>query len=1630
MKRRALVAASAAILLIGAGLGLGAFPGPAMPWPAPAAAEDGPRSLVEAVAGLSAVAPAAKLDAPLAKLVAGKPDRDRTTVLVQSLDPVDLAAYSDYVHRFTWPAGEDVALLEVDPADLLAIAALPGVYAIEALDEDLARVEPPDAVAPPRAISSEVLRARRETAPSWPQTARQLKEKAAAGDSAGSATGSEAADSKPASPAAPDAAPAPRTDGWYDVRSGHSAREAWDMGFKGEGVKVAVLDNAVDFAHQDMQGTWAVLPEGHPYAGWPQVFDPNVGMFRARDLNPNLPPENRSTRTASSGMIELYQDSPVTEREVGGAMKPTACFRPRNLRLQGTLVIPEMGPEACDFVVPTTSKSGQLRYGHHPDTVAATLAEDLSQSIYGVFPGVILVDEQVAGTYDTVYVDIDNDRDFTDEKPMSQADPLGWRDMTGDAVADLSAGLLYFIADGSLPFPAAWVWGLDNDIPEAGRFIGILYAGGSHGTLCASNVVGQGRLTVPEGRQLAFRDLPGNGEPVSTNLGMAPESRMVSVGDVYSYGNFAPAWRYVTLGHDPARADDDIQIASNSYGWSDVDHDGWEPDGRLIDYYVRTFGENTSFLIATGNGGPGFGTVASPAPSVGIDVAASTQFGSTGADSITETSQITFGDIIPFSNRGPGSDGQVGPNLAADGAHAAGAAPINSYYAGGSDGSYANGTWGGTSRSTPVAAGAAALAYQAFKAGHGRWPTWQESQALLMGGARFNGYDVLTMGAGVLDAGDSARIASGAHGVYALPGEWAAGNYRGQRHPAFAKFVRPGDSDSTTLTLVNPSDRPVEVTLSAQTLRRIGSTPGELVTDNEQESTAGPVPDYLVPIGDQAPEGTDLMVARGTFPYEEFDLGADLVADNAFTAGVMQHTDIDGDGKLWVDKNGNGAVNYRYLTAFALEAWWSDQHRDHNAEPGAITAAIPDEGFAGELAYYGLGCLVDGAAPPPEQEINEKIALIERGVCTFWEKITNAQQHGAIGVVIFTDARPVVTMGGDDTGITVPGVMIERPAGLELRDVLLEGQTVSVSMHEREGLITKGLDGDPPVVYGESEIQPWEYMTMANDSGLRNHWAISVQHPRERQADGLYLALWHAGRSAAITHTHITTRLDYYAYRDWDAIDLSHERITIPPRGKARVQATLSVPEDAPQGSIQGAIFADYARGEGEVPIDGPGGWEMEGRRLVIPVIATVGADYDWQGSIVLGGPEADDRDAPYNNGAMWGTFKWNWRPESGDWRFHFVDALTQPPEGTYWLFRTQWSDPGAQQSDIDTRIWGPLADRFSNPAHTDNANENMADPGHYGPYTMGLKGRSPYLVQDFTVWPFNTSTGGNDDWLSLPAAEGLHEVMLHNVLFSGKQLEMPFQTTVSSIRVTAPKPPDGASNTIPVWGGGCTTLSITSQMDLPDFAVQGFGMSLPVELLDHEVKQDATDDRSSASFKHDIVLDDPAGRFTVTTKGEPDNDLDVFIMFDANADGTFEYPAERLIEGTGPTADEQVSVPGLAAPGAYQVWVHGLTVPNGTTRVDVTIDIVSGQSIRIENAPEDLLAGQTAMIDVCADLSTLEGEDGPANGLVIFGPAEAPSMFQMSVVWNRNPPMHLFMPSAFQSFDLLAPLTESPSTR
>jgi hypothetical protein len=91
-----------------------------------------------------------------------------------------------------------------------------------------------------------------------------------------------------------------------------------------------------------------------------------------------------------------------------------------------------------------------------------------------------------------------------------------------------------------------------------------------------------------------------------------------------------------------------------------------------------------------------------------------------------------------------------------------------------------------------------------------------------------------------------------------------------------------------------------------------------------------------------------------------------------------------------------------------------------------------------DVVYVGRGCDPDypvGNVPPiPDDpylaDPDGKIALIDRGVCTFVSKVKKAEDEGAVmAIVVNNSPAPPVPMGGADPTITIPSVMISQADG-------------------------------------------------------------------------------------------------------------------------------------------------------------------------------------------------------------------------------------------------------------------------------------------------------------------------------------------------------------------------------------------------------------------------------------------------------------------------------------------------------------------------------------------------------------------------------------------------------------------------
>src|SRR5437773_1108734 len=482
--------------------------------------------------------------------------------------------------------------------------------------------------------------------------------------------------------------------------------------------------------------------------------------------------------------------------------------------------------------------------------------------------------------------------------------------------------------------------------------------GGDHGTLCASAIVAQNKTGAV--------------------LGFAPQAKLISVGNIYAGGFFYDMFTFVGEGYDGIPdTGDEAQVASASFGFSGTFDDGWDFTARWVEYNSLV-NPDTTFTVSSGNGGHGFGTVTSPSSSSGvISVGASTSYNA-ALGTFEDAAHSTFGDVQPWSNRGPSTLGTSKPDVVTVGAWASGDGALNQF-----GGFPPWVVWGGTSLSSPATTAIVALIVNAYQNATGGTLGNQYAKVLLTGAADDTHYDPQVMGHGLTNALRGVEAASNRDGLAAyhftasgIEPDWMAGTYRGTAYPSFTNLLSPGGSSTDSFSVENHNGAAGKtVDVSDWELRRIGESSWTIVTHNANESPPDFVrPDYLINLTGLVPAGTNLVKATISFPLNQMDPDGNYVYNSRWRLLLYDWKDYNGDGTYWTDANGNGVVNagemnasagteiqrftYGYPTGTNIEAFVHDPlARIHDGfllgiQHRTVSALVPSTTLTVTVDYY------------------------------------------------------------------------------------------------------------------------------------------------------------------------------------------------------------------------------------------------------------------------------------------------------------------------------------------------------------------------------------------------------------------------------------------------------------------------------------------------------------------------------------------------------------------------------------------------------------------------------------------------------------------------------------------------------
>lgn len=152
--------------------------------------------------------------------------------------------------------------------------------------------------------------------------------------------------------------------------------------------------------------------------------------------------------------------------------------------------------------------------------------------------------------------------------------------------------------------------------------------------------------------------------------------------------------------------------------------------------------------------------------------------------------------------------------------------------------------------------------------------------------------------------------------------------------------------------------------------------------------------------------------------------------------------------------------------------------------PGVTGEVMPVVDSPGNI---GLACNPLSAANAAA--VNGKIAVVDRGVCGFAVKVKNAQNAGAVGVIVVDNAAgsPPAGMGGTDATITIPSVRITLADGNTLKSALTTRSRAHSGMFANLGVNASVRQG------ADAFNRPWMYAPNPFQSGSSvSHWDISA----------------------------------------------------------------------------------------------------------------------------------------------------------------------------------------------------------------------------------------------------------------------------------------------------------------------------------------------------------------------------------------------------------------------------------------------------------------------------------------------------------------------------------------------------------
>lgn len=183
---------------------------------------------------------------------------------------------------------------------------------------------------------------------------------------------------------------------------------------------------------------------------------------------------------------------------------------------------------------------------------------------------------------------------------------------------------------------------------------------------------------------------------------------------------------------------------------------------------------------------------------------------------------------------------------------------------------------------------------------------------------------------------------------------------------------------------------------------------------------------YNKAVGNLSKAGTMVVASAGNSSDVAFIVGSPSTSDEALSVAAS----ID-----------SSEHNWKFKTVGFLKN--NEEIGLAEAQEGQTSKPIAEAGdVRGDLI---LGGLADKDYSEEEAALMKgRVALIDRGVVTFQEKLNRAQKAGAVGVIVAQNRNePPFTMGGDKK-LEIPAIMITQELSNQLKEAMKDGSAVTV----------------------------------------------------------------------------------------------------------------------------------------------------------------------------------------------------------------------------------------------------------------------------------------------------------------------------------------------------------------------------------------------------------------------------------------------------------------------------------------------------------------------------------------------------------------------------------------------------------